>query len=83
VAGLAIVTAIITVSSAAGRQGDNLGVAGVLDGRALTAATVAPLAGLPLGLLAVVLFIRGLVRLLNGADAGFAHTAPGRSGAAR
>ncbi|GLZ13952.1 hypothetical protein Acsp04_41870 [Actinomadura sp. NBRC 104425] len=74
-AGVAIVCAVVTVSAAAGRQGDNLGVAGVLGGRALAVATGAPLAGLPLGLAAAVLFVRALRRLLRDPAADFPYAA--------
>ncbi|MEU6036472.1 hypothetical protein ABZ801_13790 [Actinomadura sp. NPDC047616] len=83
-AAVAIVCAVVTVSAAAGRQGDNLGVAGVLGGRALAVAAGAPLAGLPLGLVAVVLFVRALRRLLDdpaAAGSPYAARRPGRGGA--
>lgn len=82
-AGVSIVCAVVTVSAAAGRQGDNLGVAGVLGGRALAVASSAPLAGLPLGLVAAALFVRALRLLLLVPTAGAPCIArrPGRGGA--
>ncbi|TMQ96849.1 hypothetical protein ETD83_20715 [Actinomadura soli] len=65
-AGVAVATALAAVVLPAGRQGDNLGVAGLLGGTALEVATVAPLAAVPLGLPAAMLLavvsVRGLTR---------------------
>ncbi|MFI0356954.1 hypothetical protein [Actinomadura sp. 9N407] len=67
-AAVAIGAAIATIATSAGRQGENLGVAGLLDGRALDVATVAPLAALPLGLPAVMLLVTVTLRWFNTPD---------------
>ncbi|MFB4308980.1 hypothetical protein [Actinomadura sp. GTD37] len=61
-AGLAVGAAVLAVVLAAGRQGANLGVAGLLGGTALRTASVAPLAAVPLGLPAAMLLAAALVR---------------------
>lgn len=54
-AGVAVVTAALSLWHSAGRQGANLGVAGMLGGTALDVASVAPLAAVPIGLPAAML----------------------------
>ncbi|MGP4023367.1 hypothetical protein [Actinomadura sp. 3N407] len=61
------------VAVPAGRQGDNLGVAGLLGGTALDVATAAPLAAVPLGLPAVMLLATMLARPRSGPDAPGGH----------
>ncbi|TDB79964.1 hypothetical protein E1264_34745 [Actinomadura sp. KC216] len=65
-AGVAVAAALAAVVLPTGRQGDNLGVAGLLGGTELEVATVAPLAAVPLGLPAAMLLAavaaRGLAR---------------------
>ncbi|WUI02228.1 hypothetical protein OHR68_10590 [Spirillospora sp. NBC_00431] len=63
-AGIAVAAAIVAVAAPAGRQGDNLGVAGLLGGTALEVATVAPLAAVPIGLPAAMLLTVVVVRYL-------------------
>ncbi|WP_433334325.1 hypothetical protein [Spirillospora sp. CA-294931] len=58
----AVVTAIIAVTKSAGAQGDNLGVAGVLEGRPLEVATIAPLAAVALALPALMLLATAALR---------------------
>ncbi|NKZ04311.1 hypothetical protein [Actinomadura latina] len=74
-AGLAVATAVLAVVLAAGRQGANLGVAGLLGGTALKAASVAPLTAVPLGLPAAMLLAAVLARWLTGPRTGGAHEA--------
>ncbi|MBO2453744.1 hypothetical protein J4573_42110 [Actinomadura barringtoniae] len=62
---VALVASVASVAVGAGRQGDNLGVAGVLAGSALKTATVAPLAALALGLPAAMLLVAMIVRRLR------------------
>ncbi|MFI0407598.1 hypothetical protein [Actinomadura sp. 3N508] len=65
-AGVAVAAALAALVLPAARQGDNLGVAGLLGGTALELATIAPLAAVPLGLPAAMLLAavaaRGLTR---------------------
>ncbi|MFA1545474.1 hypothetical protein [Actinomadura chokoriensis] len=63
---LAVAAAVLAVVLAAGRQGANLGVAGLLSGTALKLASVAPLTALPLGLPAAMLLGTVLFRRLAG-----------------
>jgi hypothetical protein len=69
-AGLAVVTAVLAVALAAGRQGANLGVAGLLRGTPLEVASVAPLTAVPLGLPAAMLLAAVLVRRTGGPGTG-------------
>ncbi|MFI0486064.1 hypothetical protein [Actinomadura sp. 9N215] len=71
----AAVVAVVAVVAPAGRQGDNLGVAGLLGGTALKVAAVAPLAAVPLGLPAAMLLAAVLVRRLAEPDVPAAHEA--------
>lgn len=80
-AGLAVAAAIIALTASAGRRGDNLGVAGLLDGTALRVATAAPLAAVPLGLPAAMLLAVMLVRHLNRPAAHGYETRPKDTGA--
>ncbi|TDD85459.1 hypothetical protein E1293_10995 [Actinomadura darangshiensis] len=61
-AGVAVVTAVLSVTLSAGRQGANLGVAGKLGGTALDVASVAPLTAVPIGLPAAMLLVTVAVR---------------------
>ncbi|WP_433226448.1 hypothetical protein [Actinomadura formosensis] len=80
-AGLAVVTAVLAVVLPAGRQGANLGVAGLLHGTALEVAAVAPLVAVPLGLPAGMLLAAVLVRGLTGpATGGTPETRPRDTG---
>ncbi|MEU8800819.1 hypothetical protein [Spirillospora sp. NPDC048819] len=72
-AGLAVAAAVAALAVSAGRQGDNLGVAGLLGGTALDVATAAPLAAVPLGLPAVMLLAVMLTRPRPRPDARAAH----------
>jgi len=74
-AGTAVVTGVLAVVLAAGRQGANLGVAGLLGGTALKLASVAPLVAVPLGLPAAMLLGSVLVRWLAGPRASAGHEA--------
>ncbi|MEU5991810.1 hypothetical protein ABZ806_22785 [Spirillospora sp. NPDC047418] len=65
-AAAAVAAAVLAVVLAAGRQGANLGVAGLLDGTALEVASVLPLTAVPLGLPAAMLLGTVLVRGLAG-----------------
>ena len=60
---LALVASVAAIADAAGAQGDNLGVAGLLSGSALRAMTLLPIvtiAGVPLGVtVAVVAALAG------------------------
>ncbi|WP_157419923.1 hypothetical protein [Actinomadura kijaniata] len=81
-ASLAVAAAFVTVVTSAGRQGDNLGVAGLASGRALEAATIAPLAALPPALPAAMVLAVTLHRLARGRRrSGHPETLPGRNGA--
>jgi len=62
---VALVACVGAVAVGAGRQGDNLGVAGVAAGAPLKVAAVAPLAALALGLPAAMLLVAMIVRLLR------------------
>ncbi|RFS82783.1 hypothetical protein D0T12_25470 [Actinomadura spongiicola] len=74
-AGLSVAAAITAVAGSAGRQGDGLGVAGLLDGTALKVATIAPLAAVPLALPAVLLLATVFARLVTGPDVRSTHEA--------
>ncbi|GAA1802091.1 hypothetical protein [Actinomadura chokoriensis] len=65
-AGAAVAAAVLAVVLAAGRQGANLGVAGLLDGTVLEVASVLPLTAVPLGLPAAMLLGTAAVRRLTG-----------------
>ncbi|MEW2352288.1 hypothetical protein [Spirillospora sp. NPDC029432] len=81
-AGTAVAGAAAAIAFSAGRQGENLGVAGLLDGRALDLATVAPLAAVPLGLPAVLLLGTMAVRAARGpGPSRHPETRPQESGA--
>jgi hypothetical protein len=59
---LALVASVAAIADAAGAQGDNLGVAGLLSGSALRAMTLLPIvtiAGVPLGVTVAVVALAG------------------------
>lgn len=67
-AALFAVLAVLALGAVSGpRQGDNLGVAGVPAGKALTVATAAPLAIMLPGLLASGLLVVATIRFIRGA----------------
>ncbi|MFG2089703.1 MULTISPECIES: hypothetical protein [unclassified Spirillospora] len=72
-AGLAVAAAGAALAVPVGRQGDNLGVAGLLGGTALDVATAAPLAAVPLGLPAAMLLATMLARPRRRPDARAGH----------
>ncbi|MFI0372581.1 hypothetical protein ACH35V_32345 [Actinomadura sp. 1N219] len=74
-AGVAVAAALAAIVQPAGRQGDNLGVAGLLGGTALEVATVVPLAAVPIGLPAAMLLAVVAVRGLNRPDVLAGHEA--------
>lgn len=72
--------ALTVLAISGGEQGDNLGVAGLLGGRALEVATIAPLATVPLALLAVAVLVVVLVRAANASTAaGSPYPKPSRT----
>ncbi|TDD29515.1 hypothetical protein E1287_30835 [Actinomadura sp. KC06] len=74
-AGAAVAAALAAVVLPTGRQGDNLGVAGLLGGTALEVAAVVPLAAVPLGLPAAMLLAAVAVRGLTRPDVPAGHEA--------
>jgi hypothetical protein len=64
-AALALLSTLAAIPARAGRQADNLGVAGVVTGTPLKIASVAPLTALALGLPAAMLLAAMLVRLFR------------------
>jgi hypothetical protein len=78
-AAAAVAAAVLAVVLAVGRQGANLGVAGLLDGTALEVASVLPLTAVPLGLPAAMLVATAAVRRVTGPETGGGYEARPRS----